>query len=367
MVKKKGWIKVLAIVIIAGFIINMYFVWARPDPTTYQASNNAAGEILVGYSEFNATMISYQPYLIIVNSITEANKSYIKSNPKVEGIIENEKGTVVSVKKKDDVLDVYDMLKKSNISAFADASIELPYIIEITLDNGTLVNITTGGAVINYHVEPFIQPQSKIKMSIIAIAKEKILVNYNSPALLLEKITVTVNGTITSLYSKNIIYSIPWKMRNDPAINDLKRTLGNLSVYYSRNNNILFGKELTPSQIQEKKNLPYIIYISEKSAVVQETFSDVDKINSDFNNTITFPASILEVYTNETLSLNYDKKELYLYTVNVTFPDNEYDISHHEFNIKTLNSYNIADKISLNINISVIGKHILNISSVEVS
>jgi hypothetical protein len=353
--KKDDIIKILVIIVVIGFIIEMFAFTRGPLVTNQQ--NKETEEILFGYAEFYGTLRSYQPYLIINNNINKTTQQLIKADKRVEDVRESAAGIVVALKEKRDVVDVYNFLKDMNITSYSDADIELPYFLELNLANGGVVNVSSGGALITKRIEPFINQNSKIKMRIDIIAKNGVMTGYQSVVILPEKVLLTLNATVKKLYSRAFFYTIPWENRNNINVEELKNNFGKENVNYSKKDYIVFKRSLNTSEIEEKKNLPYIKFITEKTATVDANFSDKEIVKNDFGDIVEFPASILQIRSNETPNVEYEKNQSFYYVI--TIKDDNYSLP-KELIVETQRIYEEGSNITVNIEALAIGNHILN-------
>ncbi len=362
-IKKDDIIKIIVILIVVGFITEM-FQWFGPHwQTTPGIPIGADNGTIKVIAEFNATLSEYKPYLIIKGELNKTTEDAIKTDKRVEDIIKNPEGSVVSIKKKEDVFEVYTSIKAMDVSATTDAKINLPYFIEMTLDNGSSMNVSSSGMAITSRIEPLAKPPSVIKIKMTAIVKDGVIVGYQSLSLVPEKITLYLNGTIKDVYSNVFLYSIPWEMRDNINIEDLKAEYGMSNVNYSKNNYILFKRDLTASEIQEKKNLTYVVMITDKSALINESFTTKEKIIKDFGDIVNFPNSMLRLEANETPQLNYSKQEFHYYLVNVNAT--AYSLL-EELKAKSSKKYNISDNVTLEIEGLAVGQQLINIANIKI-
>lgn len=363
-VKKETIIKIFVILIVLAFITEM-FKWFGPGwQTSPITSNIGQDQTLSGLSVFNGTLTTYKPYLFVKGEVNKTVEDLIKTDKRVESVFKSSEGVVVSIKQAEDVFDVYTSLKSMNVVTFADAEINLPYILEVNLSNGTLINISGSGIIINNRMEPFAKPPTTLKVKMIAIAKNGIVVGYQSLSILPEPRQFYFNGTIKEIYSNVFLYHIPWESRNEIKTEDLRSKYGVNNVNYSINNYISFKRDLNAFEIQEKKNKTYVLAITEKTATIVQNMTNKETIVTDFGDLTNFPESMLKIETNETPQLDYSVEKTYYYTTEID--PNSYSLP-TVLKVWSNATYYPGNQVTVSIYGLMLGQQLINIEIAKIS
>lgn len=299
---KSDIIKIAAILVVVFFIFEMFamgVIGGRSTSTTTVESSE-----LVGSADYVVTLKSFEPYLAIV-VINDSQKNEIKTIPGVEGIIASNNGYIVSLKSRDDVRPVYIQLKQLGLLGVTVANIQFPTNLDITLANGSVISIVTGGGLAQMEIEPFASPGEQFAVHSTQLkAQDGILVAYSQPTL--SPKTVTFNATVLveqPLYGLAYI-QVPWEARMLDLV-PFYAKYGQDNVSYTREDAVPLNTALSTQEMISKK-YDYVEFISENSITPYANFSNSTRLAEDFNVSY-FPESTLTLVTsvNESVTLAY--------------------------------------------------------------
>ena len=264
----------------------------------------------VGQVEFNGSIRTYDPFLVIVGGIDTALMNDLKSLEGVKEITAEQGNTVILVETRDDVYPTAVYLKSLNVTSYSLANIASPGIVPVLLETGEEVNASFA-VPIKIETTPLVPPDTIVNIAMLVAVSENAVVNYGSAYILTEDRTITLDGTIQNeLFEYR--YDIPWEERNDITEEEFDE-YGD--VYYQKNSIGFFERELTQGELVGAKQFDYIEYIDKRSAVFSENFTDAEQAISDLNVNVSFSPSTLAILSNETLNLTYDGSLSYIYTV----------------------------------------------------
>jgi hypothetical protein len=314
------------------------------------SSTSTGGENISGYITFNGTIRTYDPYLFITSSPTESQIEAIRAIPGVQNVRPDPQGYIVDTETRDDVYIVGGELRKMNLVGLAVANIAAPSVMVLQFGTKEL-NITSQG-VVRVATEPLLDAGEVVTVSMVGIANDGILIDYNSQQIALTKLTLLFSAEAGDPISESVTYTIPWEYRNNVT---------NESGTYKRVDSLVFTTPLTINQILAKKQFDYITYIDENSAQVLKSFDNKSQVLINFQDTnVTFPPSTL--LANESLDLPYPKSVFYTYNLSLTPPG---DFSSPKDSMLFQTSQNLSGNITLQVNALVAGKSIISIESVS--
>jgi hypothetical protein len=188
-----------------------------------------------------------------------------------------------------------------------------------------------------------------------AVVNNNILLSYQSADILLSEKDILIEAKVDALNYKTYSYTIPWEERN---------TLGNLSRFgeyeYKKVDSMLFSPPLTLSQIVEKKQRSYVIYIDSQSAQLDTNFDSAAQLNLDFADTpFTLPPSKLVIVTNGTPDLPFEPAVRHSYVIVPLGED--YDFGDKPLLIESEKEFGINSTITVNITALVLNEKVISI------
>ncbi len=347
-------IKILVAVIVIGFITEQFYfgyIGGSKRPTTLTGGQN-----ITGTAVFNGTIRTYDPILGLPVDTNQSIIDQLRSMDGVKDVTAQNSVILVQTETRDDVYPLAVFLRQNNVTSFSIANIALPPLIEVSVDNAK-INVTTNNAIVRVQTEPLLDADSDVTVSMSAVVNDELLVGYDSPNILLNRITLETNATLASLNYKTYRYIIPWESRN---------SLNNLSEYdyhYTKVNTIIFNPPLTIAQVLAKKVFPYLIYIDASSAEVVPEFSNSSQVLLNFEDTnVTFPSSLLEIKTNETPDLSFDYTVRYTYLLTLPQTLNGYELGNISFLGETATMHELNTTMPLNVTIIAIGNKVISVS-----
>jgi len=301
---------IVALLAVGLFILNMVAIGVLGGGTLPFFQDEE--QQVMGQIEFNGSIRTYDPYLVIPGGIDTSLMNDLKSMEDVKEITAEQGNTVIVLETRDGVYTTALYLKTLNITAYTLANIAPPGMTPVLLETGEEVNASFS-IPIRIETTPLVPPDTIVSIAMLVLVSDNSIVNYGSAYILTEDKTITLEGEITKemfAYS----YNIPWEQRNNVTSEQFE-SYGD--VYYEKSNIGFFGRELTQEEMLAAKQLEYIEYIDKKSAVFSENFADYDRAASDLNVNLSFSPSVLSILANETLNLTYDSSLSYMYTVNM--------------------------------------------------
>jgi hypothetical protein len=321
------------------------------------------GSTLSGTTEFNATIRTYEP-ILIVPSMPDSLVSALRSDDRVKAITGGASGYLINVSTRDDVFSLAQDLQAQNVSSSAMADIILPVQLDVRYGNATDEMVNASGS-IGIWTEPFVDVGSDVTVQMTAVTQDGTLVSYSSPTLVTNEVSVTANATVVSLTGKEYAFIIPWENRSSVDEASLSALYGNGSVTYSRNDFITFQPPLNVSQINATRSLPYITYISDTGASVSANFTDINRTVSDFNGTaVVFPDSELDIVTNQSVGLPYPGNVSYGYVISLPSGADGYSMNSQPVALALPGRYSVNDTVSVLINGTAMGGAIVQINGI---
>jgi len=349
---------VLAAIMMGGMFYGIQF--NQQNKTTVQ------GTVASGGAEFNGTLRTYEPFLAVGSNVSDSVIAELRGDDRVKSVTSEAGGYLINTTTRDDVFQVAEYLSGKGISSDTIADVIMPSYIQVKFANGSSVNASTAmlGSV-RVMAEPLVDIDSDVSVKMIAIVQGDTLVSYSSATLVSTDVSLPANATIVSLAGKRYGFTIPWSERAKIDAKSLGARYGAGNVEYGRNDYISFPGGLTISQIAEKKGLPYITFISDTGASVEENFSDEAQVASDFGNTtVAFPDSSLGIVTNSSVDLGYNGTGLYSYIAALPQQLGDYSMAAGTISFDAYKEYGVNDTAMIIVNGTAIGNRIVKINAI---
>jgi len=316
---------------------------------------------VLGQVEFNGSIRTYDPFLVIPGGIDSSLMTDLKSLDGVKEITAEQGDTVILLETRDDVYSTALYLKTLNITSYTLANIAPPGFVPVLLETGETVNATFS-VPIKVETTPLVPPDTMVSVAIVVLVSENAIVNYGSAYILTEEKTVSLTGKVENEMFA-YVYSIPWEERNNITPDDFE-AYG--EVYYQKENMGFFDRELTSDEMLAAKQLDYIEYIDKRSAVFSDDFTDSEEAISDLDAGISFLPSMLAIISNETLNITYDSSQSYLYTIRINPGEYTIDENMQVITIESPDEVS-ASTVPLSLKGKFIGPILFEIESVSIS
>lgn len=352
-------LKVAVVLVVLFFILNTIAIGVLGKPK--ESNNNQNVSVVTGMAIINVTVKGYEP-LLIADSINESFLDEIKAYTGVDDVLTTSSGYVISLKSTDDVQPVWRYLFSNGIPSKARAILSMPNIFEITTQNKTKENVT--GFLFTYAVEPYAHVNDKLPLAFQVVAVDGQAQSISQVTLLTTQSEIITNATILSQLSRKEVYVIPWEERNDVNVMELKARFGDAAVNYRKDSSIIFEKPLTLEE-QMLKKFPYISYISENTATVADNFTDSTIVRSDFGNGTIFPNSTLEIFTQDSADLPYQKSLSVIYEVAVPEQIGGFATFVKTVNAKFTHDVELNSTVEIKINALTVGSYATKLVSAE--
>jgi hypothetical protein len=274
-------------------------------------------------------------------------------------------GYLINTTTREDVFSLAEFLRSKSIGSFAYASIIMPASISIKLDNGSIVDVNSAGAV-RILTQPLVDIDSEVPIRMSATVQDGELLRYSSPVILTKSAIINGNASVVSFVGSEHKFMVQWENRTSVDTVKLENEYGN--VTFKRNDFVTFPVKLTIAEMAGKNTLPYVTYVSESSVSVLANFTDKGTLQADFGNvSIVFPDSELVLKSDKNVTLPYDNSVKYSHLVSLNGTLSGYEISNQEITINLDRKYANGEQVAVSINAVVIGNKIVKISSVAQS
>ncbi len=351
---KNDIIKIAALVVVVGFITELFFIGGGFTNFNLFASSSKSKNT-TGETIFNGTIRTYDPILVLPLNTSQSIVDQLRITDGVLSVQNDPQGIIVRTETRDDVYPLSMMLSQKNITTYSIANIAVTSQVEVATADGK-INASIPNGVVRVATEPLLDSDNEVSVYMVAVVSEGVVVDYGSASILLNNIEVLVNATLDSLNFKSYTYSIPWEERNN---------IGDISKYgkidYKKVDLIVFKTPLSAEQILIKKQLPYITYIDSDSAQVESDFTNISLLETNFADApFDLPDSKLVIVTNGTPDVKFNHTIKYQYSL---IPkDSGYDFG--TLIIDSDKEYEINQTLELNISANGIGSKILSIKHV---
>ncbi|MCK4319727.1 hypothetical protein KAW38_04100 [Candidatus Micrarchaeota archaeon] len=289
LLSKENILKIIVVAIALGFLLGGINLRGSVQEEEKEALVSYSGGGIV-----EATVAKYRPYLYL-EDIGNYSLEELKALEYVDDVIESAEQKVVAVDDSSNVYLVYKKLEKMGIGAYTYATIILPSSFEIELKNGS-TQVVSGGS-IDYLTAPIVPEKTKVKMLVEGQGIGDQLTKLTTFELVVEKKEFELEVMTGDAKETVYIYEIPWEDRI--GLNYSER------CEYRKNELVLFSdvKEIIP----EKKE--YVIFVDEKSLVVEENFADKEKLIEDYGEGLEFLSSSLVCLSEQDIEF---EPEIYL-------------------------------------------------------
>lgn len=368
MEKKNAWIVIVVLLIVAGFITELFYFGGNftlelpfsGGPAAQDAGNST------GSAVFNGTIRTYDPVLGIPANTSPAVLESIRRMPGVKGVRVQADIALVDTETRDDVYPIAMALKAMNITCLAVANIAMPPEIVVDTPLGP-VNATVASPILQLEAEPLMDVDTQVPVAMTAVvSSDGLLLGWYEPRLLASRRSFIANATVASLSNMTFTYEIPWNQRSGLDLSALE-----YAHAYRQANTVLFSPPLNVTGIIAKRALPYITYIDASSAEVSPSFRDENSLRADFAETnVTFRPSVLTVTGPEFpglrgaggVALNYTPSVRYEYVLILPQAVGGYDIGSRNFTTSTPAPLEVSSTVPLNVTVVALGDRVLSVT-----
>jgi hypothetical protein len=329
-----------------------------------QPGDTATAGTASGTTEFNGTIRTYEPFLVVL-SMPDSLATSLRNDARVKAVTGGSSGYIINASSREDVYSLAQDLRAQNVSSSAIANIILPAKLDIRYVNGSEESVDGTGS-IGIWTEPFVDIDGEVTVRMTAVTSAGSLVSYSSPVIVSKDVSFAANATVASLTGKEYSFMVPWENRTSVDEAALSALYGNGSAAYSRNDFISFQPALTVSEITARRALPYITFISDTGASVSGNFTDMALVMSDFNGTnVTFPQSELKITTNESVNLSYPGSVAYGYVVSLPSEAGGYSLgAAAPVQLSLPDQYEVNGTISVIVSGTAMGGRIVSITGI---
>jgi len=359
---KSDLIKVLVVVIAVLFLTEIFAF--RGSIPFFGGGQQTLGHNVTGTTSFNGSIRTYDPFLLIPANTSQAITDQLKSREGVKSVQLEADGYMIETETRDDVFTLAGYLRSLNVSSLSVANVVVPQNLVVSTAGGT-VNASAAG-VVRVLTEPLLDVDNIVSVNMTAIVDENgQLVNYGAASIMTQDITERFDASILRLERKTYSYTIPWEDRDG---------LGNLSAFgkvdFKRIDSMIFKTPLSTSQVIQKKQLPYITYIDQGSALVEQSFSNSSMLAKDFNDTnYTLLDSRLVITANssttEDPSLPYDATIRFTYSIMLQ-NQSRYDFGNAPLIVETDKQYSENASVKVDISAVALGDKVTIVRSVSI-
>lgn len=346
LLKKQSLYKLLALALIAIFIfssLNVDFFNTNKKNKENTPQNYTEMELIL-----NATLISYQPY-ILVNKLNKSFIEEIKLKEGVEEIISTSGAYAISLKENANITQIYAFLRSNNLSGESKAVLSLPSTINVVIFDK---NETLLGGDITVRIEPIFEVGENLTIKLEVGIEDKQIVGYGLPKVLPSENKIKTNATIVSLEKIKTNIMIPWEKRYE-VISELI----NMTEKYGFDNISYIKKDFVIANVSNETKLNYITFITNETVYIGN-YTNKTQIINDLKN-VSFPDSLLTINANASDLENFSRKYTYIYNIRID-KDEPMFVAFHSEKIYSQNetlevlvvAYTIKDRIVSIINVS---------------
>lgn len=312
--EKNDIIKVAIVIIVIGIFVVQYAGMGINNDGGSTNPSDQQEEYATGFSVLNAT-IDYYERSLYVSELDYETMQIVKGKEGVKEVSTEENGYKISLTKKEEVVPLYYELKELGVDSYAIAKVTLQPSVTITDASG---NLKTGyfynRKIKVSGIEPIFPEGSIIQIRSEVVVQEGQAYQTGTMNLYTEARSID-GGALVFGKQHFEEFIISWGKRNDIDLQTLYGQFGEENVSYEKNNQIIFSE---PISIEEQliKKKEYVGYINAELAIINENFTNMEQIKSDFGEATIFLNSTLLV-KGEDVNIDFPLKEYEVYYVKV--------------------------------------------------
>lgn len=238
-----------------------------------------------GISYFNATVKSYEPYLIIQDANPPVD--LLKKLPEVDDLVKIEGGYAVSLKDTSTLRKVYLEIARLGLKPYPVVNLQLPSLVEVT--DGTInKTLSTNSQNIKLNADPFFDENQQVELRMSVTSENGAVVAYSNPSFVEKAINLNLTAKVDSFSYYFQRYSIPWEIRNTIDVTHLKSLFGESNVTYTQ-------KDFISSKFIGNESFEYITKVEPDKVFISSNFTSKSDAIADLGEEIVFPDSILDI------------------------------------------------------------------------
>lgn len=355
-------LKIAVIVVIVLFILQ--YATMGLDAFSNQQNQDTQVDQYEGVTVVNAT-IDYYERTLYVFELDYESMELLESKESIKEIIQEEGTYVLSLKKKEDVIPVYNELKEMGIDSYATAKVTLqPSVTMYDQDQNEITAYFYNRKIKVSGLEPIFLEGSNIEIMLqVAIVGDDAFQS-GSIEVYSELKNVEANATVLG---KNhfVEYIVPWDKKSEVDLETLYVEYGEENVFYEQNDEILFLEKLSVED-QISKKFDYVEYITSDFAVINSNFTDNEQITQDFGENIIFQNSTLLI-NGEDPNLEFEKMEYDVFDLEIGFEE-DYVINEELLNQKVIYEGELELNQTIDIEVEIVstGNNIISLEKVTI-
>jgi|GEM_PF-3385289 hypothetical protein len=353
-------IKIVVVAIVVLFLLEQFVPGMLRSRTT--SSTTTVAITLSGSAEFEATLKSYEPY-IVVTSLTAQQIKDTKAMTGVEDVVLTDKGYIISLKNSKYVKDVFGLLKAKNLTMAVIANVYLPSNLEFVFENNSNVSIFTGASMVKVVMEPIVEEGELVRLRMNGQSENGYLVSYSPPMVIASEISFKSEAKVKQKLFDFYSYVIAWENRTQIDENALGKQFGAENVSLTKKDFVLLQTPLSVGELLTKK-YEYVSMISENSISVVDGFANTSRILADFGN-VTFPDTMVQIKSAEDPAIGFESSKNPVYEI--TLYGTEYVFSNPDVLIVLDSDYAQNETMNVTVIASAVGNTVLDISDVKLS
>ncbi|HSB47215.1 MAG TPA: hypothetical protein VLD37_04310 [Candidatus Bilamarchaeum sp.] len=345
---KQDFFKLLAVIAVLGFVAEMFYIGG---PSIILGGSSGGNQS--GTSVFSGTVRTYDPLLVIPLNTSTSVLDQLRARDDVKNVRTDTQGYVIDADTRDDIYTIGAFLKSVNVSSLTVANVAVTEDITVDTVSGP-VKAKVPGGVIRVVMEPMVETGSEVTVSMAAVVRSGVLVDYGSASLAVSQVSLLMDAYVESAGDKTYTFTIPWEERN-------KVDLSNLTDYeYKKVDSVVFRQPLSVGQITEKRKLFYVTYIDDSSAQVSSDFDDLTQLTVNFQDAnFTLPPSKLVVVAQSLPGVPYNYTAENAYGIRIN--DSRVGPSLSLLNVVTPKEFAVNETLKLNVTALVMGNHTISI------
>ncbi len=349
----------IVVVIVSLLLVTESFYFGGAGIFSGSTSGPKPGTNVSGIAEFNGTIRTYNPLIIIPLNTSTDVISQLKARSDVRAVRNDTQYYLIDTDTRDDVYPIAQFLRTLNVTGYSIANVAASDVIPFTTPLG-IVNATVPSGVVQVVTEPLVDSDTEVEVSMVAVVQDGQVIDIRSAAIKTQDLNLQLQAKVASLDHKTYSYVIPWENRT--GLN-----LSNFTSYdFNKLDSIIFTTPLNVSQVIVKKQFSYITYIGTDSAQVDPSFSNASLVAENFADVgYTLPSSSLTILTNDTPELPFNSTVSYSYDLELLQDQTQYKFPTGSFFVETDHELPVNGTITLNISAVGLGDRILAIRSVS--
>ncbi len=341
LLNKENILKIIVVAIALGFLLGGINLRGSVQEETEETLVSYFGGGVV-----EATVTKYMPYLYL-EDMGNYSLEELRALEYVENVIESAEQNVVAVDDSSNVYLVYKELEEMGIGAYTYATVILPSSFEIELRNGS-TQVVSGGS-IDYLTAPIVPEKTKVKVLVEGEGIGDQLTKLTTFEIIKEEKEFELEVTAGDAKETVYVYEIPWEDRIGLNYSE--------ECEYQKNELVLFSN--VTEVIPEKQE--YVIFVDEKSLVVEGNFTDKEKLIEDYGEGLEFLSSNLVCLSEQEIGFEPEVYLTYREEIGegILFEDSS------EFELEYVLGEGV-ENATINVKANVVGNQVMDAEQVNV-